>query len=538
MSRADLANLFERSTLTQSLRQAGLIAVACETDGSIATSVNSHDWLGALATCSGLVQGALRDAVPGWLDAAEPDPLELVAGVWCIPVPVHARRRQVGWITALVVTDDVTSGGVFAALCQAAKLDMKVTAALLEALPAPSCREVGRLAVLVRSLCDEHARARQQEGALETVGQELSSTYEEISLLYSVTGNMTLAQRPDRFAAWACEELLQTLPYSWVAAWIDRAGRGDGELIVSGRSGPDRTQIRDLARRLLLTCDGDAPVVAESAPLGVRLDVLGAGGIAQPVTRDGRVIGVLLAGDKTGEDTVVSSVDAKLIAAAAAHVGIFLENAGLYEELNAMFLGTLDALTASIDAKDRYTSGHSSRVAMLTRHLARAIGLDDATAHRMHIAGLVHDVGKIGVPEAVLRKPGRLTDAEFEQVKQHPAIGHRILRDIPNFDDILGGVLHHHERWDGAGYPHGISGEDIPLAARLIALADTFDAMCSTRTYRQALTRTSVLDEIARCAGTQFDPELVPVFLSLDFTAFDRMVAEHRAADGHQEAAA
>jgi HD-GYP domain-containing protein (c-di-GMP phosphodiesterase class II) len=289
---------------------------------------------------------------------------------------------------------------------------------------------------------------------------------------------------------------------------------------------------------LLLTCDGDTPVVAESAPLGVRLDALGAAGIAQPVTRDGRVIGVLLAGDKAGDDAAVSSVDAKLIAAAAAHVGIFLENAGLYDELNAMFLGTLDALTASIDAKDRYTSGHSSRVAMLTRHLARGIGLDDATAHRMHIAGLVHDVGKIGVPESVLCKPGRLTDVEFDQVKEHPAIGHRILRDIPDFDDILGGVLHHHERWDGAGYPHGISGHAIPLAARLIALADTFDAMCSTRTYRTALTRASVLDEIERCAGSQFDPELVPVFLNLDFTAYDRMVHEHRATDGHQEAAA
>ena len=117
-------------------------------------------------------------------------------------------------------------------------------------------------------------------------------------------------------------------------------------------------------------------------------------------------------------------------------------------------------------------------------------------------------------------------------------MGHRILRDIPDFDDILGGVLHHHERWDGAGYPHGISGQSIPLAARLIALADTFDAMCSTRTYRCALTRTSVLAEIEQCAGSQFDPELVPVFLNLDFTAYDRMVQEHRGGSGHQEAAA
>ena len=534
----NLESLLSHSSLTESLREAGLIAAFCDLDGGLQSAPRGGDWLSSLVTSSPMIKAAVADVVARWSNSASATPAKLMQGLWAIPVPVQVRRQTAGWIVALVPTDDLADSAAFAALCQAAQLDQRATVSMLAAIPAPAVSEVKRLAVLVRSLCAEHARGQQQASTLETVGLELSSTYEEISLLYSVTGNMTLAQRPDRFASTACEELLQTLPYTWVAAWIDRAGRGDGELIVAGQPGMIRTELRDLARRLLLTCDGDTPVVAESAPLGVRLDALGAAGIAQPVTRDGRVVGVLLAGDKAGDDNAVSSVDAKLIAATAAHVGIFLENAGLYDELNAMFLGTLDALTASIDAKDRYTSGHSSRVAMLTRHLARAIGLDDATSHRMHIAGLVHDVGKIGVSESVLCKPGRLTDAEFEQVKEHPAMGHRILRDIPDFDDILGGVLHHHERWDGAGYPHGISGQSIPLAARLIALADTFDAMCSTRTYRCALTRTSVLAEIEQCAGSQFDPELVPVFLNLDFTAYDRMVQEHRGGSGHQEAAA
>ena len=453
-------------------------------------------------------------------------------------MPVTVRRRGAGWITSLVPTDELIDGGIFEALCQSARLDVQSTRTMLDALGTPRAQDLSRLAVLVRSLCAQHTQACEQATTLDTVGRELASTYEEISLLYSVTGNMSLAQRPDRFAATACEELLQTLPYTWVAAWIDRAGRGEGALMVAGTPCVSRPELRDLARRLLLTCDSDAPVVqAEKGP-GQWLGNLGTAAIAQPITRDGRVIGVVLAGDKAGEDASVSSVDTKLIGAAAAHVGIFLENAGLYDELNAMFLGTLDALTAAIDAKDRYTSGHSRRVAMLTRQLAVAIGLDDATAHRMHIAGLVHDVGKIGVPENVLCKPGRLSDGEYDAVKQHPAIGHRILRDIPNFDDILGGVLHHHERWDGGGYPHSVAGTDIPLAARLIALADTFDAMCSTRTYRAGLTRQHVLEEIARCAGTQFDPELVPAFLALDFTAWDRMVETHRASDGRQEAAA
>jgi HD-GYP domain-containing protein (c-di-GMP phosphodiesterase class II) len=165
-------------------------------------------------------------------------------------------------------------------------------------------------------------------------------------------------------------------------------------------------------------------------------------------------------------------------------------------------------------------------VAHLSCRLAAALGLDEHSAERVRIAGLVHDVGKIGVPEAVLCKTGRLTDEEFALIKTHPEIGHRILKDIPHFDDVLPGVLRHHERWDGKGYPGGLAGEAIPLVARILALADTFDAMSSTRSYRPALPREKVLEDFRRCAGTQFDPALVERFLTLDFVEFDRMVAE------------
>jgi HD-GYP domain-containing protein (c-di-GMP phosphodiesterase class II) len=256
--------------------------------------------------------------------------------------------------------------------------------------------------------------------------------------------------------------------------------------------------------------------------------VLGKTVLVQPVSSDTNVIGLLIAGDKRGPDTAASSVDMKLLAATATHMAIFLENAALYEDLNAMFLGTLEALTASIDAKDRYTCGHSRRVALLTAQLGQAIGLDEHTVGRVHIAGLVHDVGKIGVPEAVLLKPGKLSPKEFAWIRKHPEIGYRILKDIPQLTDILPGVLHHHERWDGGGYPQGLAGEGIPLVARLIALADSFDAMSSTRTYRSALSREQVLDEIDRCVGTQFDPVLAKAFVDLDFSHFDQLVQQHR----------
>jgi putative two-component system response regulator len=164
-------------------------------------------------------------------------------------------------------------------------------------------------------------------------------------------------------------------------------------------------------------------------------------------------------------------------------------------------------------------------VALLSRDLADAAGFPAPFVKNIHISGLVHDIGKIGVPEAVLRKQGRLDEAEDEAIKQHPEVGFRILRDIPQFAPILDGVRYHHERYDGHGYPHGLAGESIPLSARIIALADTFDAMSSNRTYRSARSRADVIAEMARLGGTQFDPQLLEHFLRLDFSAYDRMMS-------------
>jgi putative nucleotidyltransferase with HDIG domain len=178
-------------------------------------------------------------------------------------------------------------------------------------------------------------------------------------------------------------------------------------------------------------------------------------------------------------------------------------------------MGLLHSLTSAVDAKDAYTCGHSERVAALSKMLAQQFGLDDAQVERIYMAGILHDVGKIGVPEAVLKKPGKLTVEEFEQMKKHPAIGAKILQDVKQIQDIIPGVLHHHERFDGRGYPYGLSGHNIPLMGRIICLADCFDAMTSTRTYRKAMPLEVTLADIRRCSGTQFDPALTEAFLSI-----------------------
>ena len=171
-------------------------------------------------------------------------------------------------------------------------------------------------------------------------------------------------------------------------------------------------------------------------------------------------------------------------------------------------------LILAVDAKDRYTKRHSEDVARFAVFLAERIGLDAETVATIRVAGLLHDVGKIGIPNSILRKPGRLTEAELEAVKQHVALGDRILTGLPEIELIRAGVRHHHERWDGHGYLTGLAGEEIPLVARILAVGDAFSAMTTTRPYRKALGVREALVRLADAAGTQLDDGLVAAFVA------------------------
>jgi len=197
------------------------------------------------------------------------------------------------------------------------------------------------------------------------------------------------------------------------------------------------------------------------------------------------------------------------------------------QERSSLLLGTVAALVSAIDAKDTYTCGHSERVAWLSKELARKLELDETSIEQVHICGLVHDIGKIGIPEAILRKAGKLTDEEFDLIKTHPVLGESILKDVSQLHPVLPGVRSHHERWDGMGYPDRTSCADTPLYGRILGIADAFDAMCSSRAYREKLNRGEVLDEIVACSGKQFDPDLVKLFLLIDFIHYDVMIDFH-----------
>ncbi len=185
------------------------------------------------------------------------------------------------------------------------------------------------------------------------------------------------------------------------------------------------------------------------------------------------------------------------------------------KENENLFMHVVESLAAAIDAKDNYTNGHSGRVADYSKEIAKRYGYDEKHQERIFMMGLLHDVGKIGVPDEVINKPGRLTDQEFALIKKHPGIGGRILGNIQEMPELAAGAKWHHERYDGKGYPQGLSGEEIPEEARIIAVADAYDAMTSNRSYRGSLPQRIVRSEIEKGKGSQFDPIFADIMLKM-----------------------
>ena len=185
------------------------------------------------------------------------------------------------------------------------------------------------------------------------------------------------------------------------------------------------------------------------------------------------------------------------------------------KEMESLFLHVVQSLADAIDAKDTYTNGHSDRVARYAREIAKRYGYSSSDQDNIYIMGILHDVGKIGVPDAVINKPAKLTDDEFALIKNHPVMGARILKNIKELPKLFTGARWHHERFDGRGYPDGLAGTDIPEEARIIAVADAYDAMTSRRSYRDPLPQDTVRAEIEKCSGVQFDPAFAKIMIEM-----------------------
>jgi HD-GYP domain-containing protein (c-di-GMP phosphodiesterase class II) len=391
------------------------------------------------------------------------------------------------------------------------------------------------LAQLAGSFLAE-AKARNQ---IEMVSTELSQMYEELVLLHKLSANMKVTESHCNYLQMACDSLTDIVSVEGIAVLVEKQVDDHRQLAIAAGAGlididwhsaaviQDRLeQELDKGNEALLDSEVDSPF-RYHWPDNIR-NVIAVPLIGKEKTATGptglkghnhNVIGLMVAVNRIGKADF-DSIDAKLFNSVANGCAVFIENGRLFNDLKELFVGSLKALTNSIDAKDPYTRGHSERVAFISKWIAEqaavAEGLDQEQIHKVYLAGLLHDIGKMGVDEAVLRKQGRLTDEEFARIKEHPAIGAGILGGIKQMLDIVPGVLSHHERCDGKGYPNGLRGEQIPLIAKIISLADSFDAMTSKRTYREALTLEQALEEIKKGLGTQYDEKIGTLFLESD----------------------
>jgi len=388
--------------------------------------------------------------------------------------------------------------------------------------------------------------AADAEEQIERVGSELAQTYEELVLLYKMSTNMKLTEPDCNYLQMACDCLKDLVSLEGIAILLEKGADHEKRLLVTAGSGLIEIDERTAAivhsrlteelntgKEALLDSAVDGPLRYDwpsriksiiAVPLFGNGDATFAESSHDSLTK---IIGIMVATNRIGKPDF-DTIDVKLFNSVANQCAIFIENGRLFKDLKQLFIGSLKALTNSIDAKDKYTRGHSQRVALVSRWIAERFtethSLEDGLIQRVYLAGLLHDIGKIGIHERVLRKQGALTENERDQIKAHPSIGANILADIRQMRDIIPGILCHHERVDGTGYPQGLLGSQIPIIGKIVMIADAFDAMTSKRTYRDAMSVEQAVAEIEKGLGTQFDEELGRAFIESDIRQMWKMV--------------
>lgn len=403
----------------------------------------------------------------------------------------------------------------------------------------PNCTHYEALSEMLNLLAEKCCAVANAEGQVDMVSNELSRAYEELVLLHRLGTNMRISEADASFLQMACDNLTDIVAVEGVAILLEKTADNEKRFSLAAGSGmidaDDRmtamvytmlTKEIKCGKEMLLDSSVYSPF-KYSWPAGIRniiaLPLYGKDDSKVNFTgKKGNkncIIGLMIAVNRL-EKPDFDSVDIKLFDSVANNCAVFVDNGRLFKDLKELFIGSLRALTSSIDAKDPYTRGHSERVAFISRWIAEKIAerepVTDEMINRVYLAGLLHDIGKVGISEKVLCKNGKLTEQEFSRIKMHPSIGADILGGIKQIRDIVPGVLHHHERVDGRGYPGGLVDKQISMIGKIIGLADSFDAMTSKRTYRNAMTVDEAIDEINRGLGTQFDRKIGEIFIEND----------------------
>ena len=426
-------------------------------------------------------------------------------------------------VAALIDTGDLNFAGMeeLQRFCSEHELDYTS----IERVARSSRRDSDYLEDMLMKFAEEFESFDEATRQVEMVSTQLAQTYEELVLLYNMSTNMQVTQSNSTYLQMACDQITQMVNVEGIAIFLEKEVDYNRQLMLVAGSGVisvDQTIIDVLNVRLTEELSNGTEALLDS-------DVDGSfkydwpdqikNIIAVGLHSNEKVIGLMVATNIIGKPDF-DSIEVKLFNSVANQCAVFVENGRLFGDLKELFIGTLKTLANSIDAKDQYTRGHSERVAFISRWIAERLmdshSINEDYVHKVYLAALLHDIGKIGIDEKVLRKSGALTDEERSQIISHPRIGATILGDIKQMSDVVQGVVSHHERVDGKGYPAGLSGDRFPLMGKIISIADSFDAMTSKRVYRNAMSMQRALDEIEKGLGTQFDAEVGKVFLNSD----------------------
>jgi len=344
----------------------------------------------------------------------------------------------------------------------------------------------------------------------------------DLSMIYRI-GNLINAERaPQQLYQRVVESILEATGADRCVLLVESADRQRLEVAATqarpGRKQPDgpcfsHTIVEEAYRNQVCVLRSDAlsDERFSRADSVILQDIRSVMGV--PVESPERCLGAIYV-DTVGRHEAFRRHDLELLAAIGKQAGIAIQAAQLLDRVRQLLRGTVRALVATIEAKDRYTRGHSERVTRLAVHLARAMNLPREDLDILDLSGYLHDIGKIGVSEVILNKSGSLSAEEWEVIRRHPIVGAEIIANLGDTEAIARVIRHHHERWDGKGYPDGLAGEDIPRLARILAVADAFDAMTSERPYRSARSAREAIEELRRGAGTQFEPAVVTAFLA------------------------
>ena len=385
--------------------------------------------------------------------------------------------------------------------------------------PRPAEVETPDVLNVLRAFAGVTAEHTAQDASIESLAEELDRRYEDLTLVYELAGNMGIASGLEVSLENIFKAALAHMDLDIIIVFNPLSMRRKMHSLPQNGYTPTREERAALYKleshaRAKVLSSGESWCAngLDEDPEFSHVQDICSHVLCVPVTVADVGAGAITAIRRCGKERFFMG-DVKLISALARQVAIVIRNARLFSEVRSLFLNLVKSLISIVEAKHKYTRGHSERVHKISCFLGKHLGLRRHALEVLHWASLFHDVGKISVPDAILNKPGKLTEEEFDSIKQHPVVGYNVLSHIEQLREALPGIRHHHEKLDGSGYPDGLKGDEIPLTAKIIAVADVYDALTSSRSYRPAMSVDKALAILHEGDGNHFDPRVLGVFV-------------------------